>query len=95
MKCADCGKYGHHGGDVRCPLHSEMKVYKQIQERREQIKLELDSKPITKPKMKEHSASSAASSTTATWEFIDNNNELTCTVCYRVGMTLNINKVNG
>ncbi|CAK0892878.1 unnamed protein product [Prorocentrum cordatum] len=76
MKCADCGKCGHHGGD--------MKVYKQIQERREQIKLELDSKPITKPKMKGSSASSAASSTTATWEFIDHANELTCPVCYRM-----------
>eukprot|EP00959_Pyramimonas_sp_CCMP1952_P330048 6910554-Pyramimonas_sp.AAC.1 len=72
-----------------------MEVYKQIQERREQIKLELDSKPITKPKMKESSASSAASSTTATWEFIGHTNELTCSACYRVGMTLKINKMNG
>ena len=71
IKCADCGKYGHHGGDASCPLYADMKAYRQVQERREQIKQELDSKTIPKPKLKASSKSSAASSASATWEFID------------------------
>ncbi|CAK0792797.1 unnamed protein product [Prorocentrum cordatum] len=110
IKCADCGKYGHRGGDKLCPLYAEMQAYQQAKQRQD---LEKNAKvPLTKPNISKQqteigakslgarpNAAATSSRASTSWELVNDDNtfieQLTSPKCRRQGMQVKSNNLDG
>ena len=102
VKCADCGKYGHHGGDLKCTRYAEMAAFRAAQKKRDEAKAKLDSEcppPPSpwKPTAKEKQKSSSSTSAKDPWdqdvpgEIVA---ELACPKCKKNGMVIRKNRLD-
>ena len=98
MKCADCGKYGHAGGDEKCSMYKEMVAYNEARAKHEELVASLPpppQKPVAEkksPKAKASATSAEAATPVYEQEEVGATiKELRCPKCRREGMVIRRN----
>ena len=103
MKCADCGKYGHAGGDEKCAMYKEMVAHNEARAKHEELVASLpppSQKPVAEkksPKAKAVPTSAEGASAAAAPASYEQEEvgamikELPCAKCRREGMVIRRN----